>query len=997
MQNDSASRELYASPEVPNESAVRSLFADQDNSGIMQQLVAEPGAPYLAETIAAHYLRPSYTNGSLPPDTISPEDPLYAQIVEIDLDTVQDPVQKHVFGLLKGAFAAKEQFPEHHVDEEGLLDERATASMLIPGLIDKYGTATAGSMFETFADSMSFQSKLFHEPWMATLEAVGRNLTAEHGTVTPSESFSRFRLATQAMMAGQRYAEMTQQQPQRPQEYAEEATKVQQALSAARDHIMEQELGMSPLGMATLGGVMRDQVTANRIIQEQDKFENLLTYVENPELQPLFNEVVPTYSVGDETTGHSRLLSDFTERAMREAGQEAALIEIKQVLQKPEVPQLLAALGSERASSLFLADIVDKPEPAGRLAELERTMANPDIRAFKEQLSAAGFTGAPEKFLAELLVSRGDEINKTFQLIASDSRLKRIIEQPSQASLPFITCLNSPHLAHFDSNLIRTGISSVVADSYAQASRLSDPEKIQHYVAQTGQFIGDLGIISNNRTVKEHYERFLSNQEELSAKQQARAVRVFKTAHIFGVTELGAAKTLDEVEAVIVDNFMRRLTRQEKTLTNEERTRLVERFGTIAPLLTYTQRYIDQPDYQQALSELVTSVADDSYEVWRRGDGSHESLESMIQAGYLPEQLTLDQYKEWMTDRESSSYETLVSTAQDSADAIQRAIRLGSVDLDMLAPGYSLDIDNLPQVISARNGLGRLTGMLHKAIGQSGGEPMKAEAVDVIATQLGELGDSREVQNLLGMLRNGTDPKEVANYVVNTRQHLEQLGLIIRLAHLTPQEIVQGALLSEADNNEKQSRQQPLDAVIKQLTNDLPEELKFIPQTVHELLQDHAAEHGQSEVFTVEDTIDPQVTIEIGETPQRSCQHYETGGYNQGLIGYFGPEVKITIVRNASGNIIARTITRLMQDEQGKPVLFTEPIYQSVASPRVGELVQSHLVQKARTMGVPLMGRTAAEVQRGRGAELRVRALKMPATYSDSAVGVKRGSLTISA
>lgn len=72
----------------------------------------------------------------------------------------------------------------------------------------------------------------------------------------------------------------------------------------------------------------------------------------------------------------------------------------------------------------------------------------------------------------------------------------------------------------------------------------------------------------------------------------------------------------------------------------------------------------------------------------------------------------------------------------------------------------------------------------------------------------------------------------------------------------------------------------------------------------------------------VEDNVDPKVALETDETPQRLCQHYETGGFNEGLIGYFDPEVKITVVRNGRGGIIARTINRLMQDEDGNPVLY---------------------------------------------------------------------------
>jgi hypothetical protein len=147
-------------------------------------------------------------------------------------------------------------------------------------------------------------------------------------------------------------------------------------------------------------------------------------------------------------------------------------------------------------------------------------------------------------------------------------------------------------------------------------------------------------------------------------------------------------------------------------------------------------------------------------------------------------------------------------------------------------------------------------------------------------------------------------------------------------------------------------------------------------------------------LMTAEDTIDPKVTLEIGATPQRTCQHYESGAYNQGLIGYFGPEVKIGIVRNERGNIIALSVVRLMEDEQGNAVLYAEPVYQSIVSPQVRTLLSEHFAKKAAKMGVELSG-SLSDGQQG-PATLKVRKLKMPAVYTDNGSDhVNTDSLTI--
>ena len=164
-----------------------------------------------------------------------------------------------------------------------------------------------------------------------------------------------------------------------------------------------------------------------------------------------------------------------------------------------------------------------------------------------------------------------------------------------------------------------------------------------------------------------------------------------------------------------------------------------------------------------------------------------------------------------------------------------------------------------------------------------------------------------------------------------------------------------------------------------------------------QILTDHLTQNGKIELFEVEDTIDPKVTLEIGETPQRTCQHYESGMFNEGLIGYYDPEVKIIIVRNENGGIIGRSIMRLMQDENGDAILFIETIYASVSRPTVRTMIEEHANKKAAEMGIKLRHKLPkyGEQFSVKPVTMIVRKLKMPAVYSDNGGRINRGSMKI--
>lgn len=568
---------------------------------------------------------------------------------------------------------------------------------------------------------------------------------------------------------------------------------------------------------------------------------------------------------------------------------------------------------------------------------------------------------------------------KLVAAMTSQPRLQRMLNNPSRALGEFITTLHD--VRNSDPALFPEAASGLMSEYYAQASK-APPSSTHHYTARIRELAKNIASISANPEVEELFRRHIP-KEPAPGKVEAHIIRVFRTLARFNVRNIEPFDSIDALEAQLIDGLHDRLTESKAPLEDGQRARVLERFGSVDPLLVYSLKFMGDETYRSQLAGLLQSVADNTYEAWHRGDGSSEALRRLIEAGHLPRNTAPEQYAEWCRDGAVSSREQLMSSSGDMADAIRSSVALGSVDMELLAPGYTIDKEGMAAAVASKNALGKLTGMINSQTqGQKEGG-LSAEQVAAIRAGMGAYNELPGIQHLLSRMAAGEDVGSVRQEIEGTRAQLEQLRLLIRIAHITPEEVAAGALLTEPNKDGKRNIQRELHDALDYLSKELPLELRFIPESVNRLLASAATNEGGAETMTAEDTIDPKVTIEIGETPQRTCQHYENGIYNEGLLGYFGPEVKIGIVRNEKGNIVGRCIIRLTEDKDGNPVLFTEPVYQSIASPQVKMLLSEHVRKKAARMGVRVKGSLAEDDSR-EPEILRVRKLRMP-TYSDSA------------
>jgi hypothetical protein len=965
----------------------RNLFESKSNDEVFKEILSEPGNTGVAELTAAYFLRPIYINGAAPPETLPADHPLAEKLESLDLETITDPREKHVFAVLRGAIKQKREFPE--IGE--MVDESLLAAALVPGIIERHGPMTSPDMLEHFQSTTRYDRTAYgiivHEE---VLSAVG--LTVSQTEIHSEEdAFSCLALANKAALVGKIFADEMTESVKPPESALIELRTISSALQQEATEIMSTNFGMSDQVIENCTKLMQDPEAAYHALKGARDFERFTESLEDPTTSDLLIRIAPQFN-----TKYTNFVTDLIKRIIAEPefSQDGHLLKLAEALDSEEAKEVTKRLSASSLDQTMLRQIFDEKNPSILIKTVLGLINDKNFKTiFGQELDAAPHdpskhTRIPDQVLYDPLRLKG-----LIDAIADSPKLSKVFENPSVALPSFI--LGIMNSAEVDStSLAIRGGTGIIWDAYSQASKLSDPLLIQHYVERVSSFQFNISTICRDPEVRQSYEMFLDKNPTLSAKQEERAARIFRNLNMYGSVQISETDSLDDIESRVIENFISKIIGDNEPLDKDATAKLLEKFGGVGPLLAYAHKFIDDPEYKKALAGLTKSVADDSYSEWRRGNGSEEALKEMIDAGYLPEGLTLEQYQDWISDGQTSTETELISSAEDTAQAIREAVALGSIDIDLLATGYTVDASSLTDIIASRNGLGRLTGTLHKAIGRAKGQPLGPEAIEEIVGNLGEINNSREVMNLIGLLRDGTETEQVLTYLKNTREHLEQLRLIIRVANITAEEVASGSLLSDPDENGKRKAQETLQSVLSELQTELPEELRFIPNSVFALLEDHAKENGQPEVFIAEDTIDPKVTIEIGETPQRSCQHYANGSYNQGLIGYFGPEVKIMIVRNEKGGIIGRSITRLMQDENGQPVIYTEPVYKSVTSPQVTEIMQSHIREKAQKMGVSIFGALGSAGETPR--ELKVRTLKMPAVYTDSGGGVRSGSLTIS-
>ncbi|RMG41213.1 MAG: hypothetical protein D6719_08945 [Candidatus Dadabacteria bacterium] len=384
--------------------------------------------------------------------------------------------------------------------------------------------------------------------------------------------------------------------------------------------------------------------------------------------------------------------------------------------------------------------------------------------------------------------------------------------------------------------------------------------------------------------------------------------------------------TLEESKEILLSAIGKRLGTQGR-LTTEEIERFIDTMGSPAPFLIYYLRHKDSPEHRELLKGLFESIIEDRFEEWKYGNNTSEAFEALKAAKLIPESLRLEQYRIWQQEDVTTLQETLSSDAEQVAQEIKKLILQ---NLEHLGPKFADKDEDLPKSLSELKESRRILG---EEIGRISKEISKLKQA--------ESDKQAEYQAL----------QEKRQRLLQQKEKLDFQQVVFQLLELSADEISLGYLLHNDDTTKKTIE---LKQVLDSFEEMLPSESKFLAQRIRTLLSEFYSQTSEPEELSCSDEDGPGVTIEIGAVPVGSCQHYSHGSYNSALLGYFEPNTKILVLRNAQGTPVARAIFRLLTTDQGEPALQLERIYSSTGSSAVQRIMVTHAQKKAEAMGVEL-------------------------------------------
>ncbi len=400
-------------------------------------------------------------------------------------------------------------------------------------------------------------------------------------------------------------------------------------------------------------------------------------------------------------------------------------------------------------------------------------------------------------------------------------------------------------------------------------------------------------------------------------------------------------------------------------LTPEEEEKAVESFGGAAPLLTYAHKHKNNPEISSLLKEIFKEAGKGTYRKWRFG--LDRPLEETIAEGKLPKKLNKEQLIEWSGDEKTDINTTLKTSSKDISTTIKTVLKSSAPDLG----SETLQEEDVRKVMEE----------VKKEIRETG-------------QKLSELGE--------GITHLDKDKKEKTLIEISELKKLRDRLIdekdLLRLTMLTTEEISQGYLLEGV----KKQRSQKLAKFIRRLKGNFPQAENVFTQ-IEGALSELKAGDQSAQNLMAEDTSDLKTSFHIGADPVASCQHYETGGINQALLGYCAEaNTKAIITKNEKGNIIGRRITRLLETNDGSPAMFLETKYASTASGIVDQIMLTHAIAKAEKNGFRLFIKDDCILPEGYEAipdkeTLTAKGARAPQIYVDAEGGTRsHGRIRIS-
>lgn len=181
-----------------------------------------------------------------------------------------------------------------------------------------------------------------------------------------------------------------------------------------------------------------------------------------------------------------------------------------------------------------------------------------------------------------------------------------------------------------------------------------------------------------------------------------------------------------------------------------------------------------------------------------------------------------------------------------------------------------------------------------------------------------------------------------------------------------------------------------LDADLLPFYRDLEDAFRLLNSTAKPTVQN----------YQVIESDDPNHFLLMGTEVLGSCQDVNgSASLNVGVLGYaLDGKHRLALVCGPEGNILARSVLRLLLDAQGKPVLFQEKVYVADANPEYAQWLRRIAEKKARQLGIALVVSPSDfehESARRYPLSIQAKAKPVPYEYVDALVGLESGPYVI--
>jgi len=399
-----------------------------------------------------------------------------------------------------------------------------------------------------------------------------------------------------------------------------------------------------------------------------------------------------------------------------------------------------------------------------------------------------------------------------------------------------------------------------------------------------------------------------------------------------------------------------------------------ETISTAQILGVYMRQHIQSKDHSKLAATLLEQISAGTFNEWKFGSSSEQTLQVLKDQGLLPAQLTFEQLKIWSQDETTDMQDTFSIEAETAVKALVGVL-----------------YDNETYLSDA------------------------LQSDDDVKAAIADIGAKiAEVEKQKQLLRQSADTELASRQLLQVQQESEELrrqlsGLqltedIQALVKLSADELKAGSLLQQEG---KKSRS--IKTITTRLRKNLPSANSFIADQIDSVIDSYSLQTDDVQQMSVSDTSDLITTLRVGVEPVGSCQNYRNGELNTSLIGYTDPNTKVLVLRNAKGTQVARAIYRMVSDDQGLPALHLDTIYTTDSSDAARRALYTHAAQKAASMGVPLyvsnssqdhqgVSRTTREIDGVRlqsqpAVRLTSGGSRAPQVYVDAAGGLQNGGV----